>query len=149
MSKNYPKTGFTLIELLLVVSVLAVLSGILIRLINPASTQDKAEDGVRMANMEKLVLGIESFFVAEGFYPSDTDADGTIMDETVVSVYIREWPTDPTPGNAYTYFGGGTSFGLVVGNSQTIGASPAVYKYHSNWGEIRVCTNSGANDTCT
>lgn len=92
------KKGFTLIELLIVVSVIGVLAGVTVSIINPTRTKNTAEDAVRQSNIERLVQGIEAYYAAEGSYPSDTDSDGNPLNtgsgnENVLSVYLNQWPT--------------------------------------------------------
>lgn len=52
------KKGFTLIELLIVISVLGILAGIVLTVINPTRQSEKAKEGVIKANVDKLALAL-------------------------------------------------------------------------------------------
>lgn len=55
------KSAFTLIELLIVIAIVAVLSGVLISVINPKRQQEKAKDAVIISNMEKVIVSVEAY----------------------------------------------------------------------------------------
>jgi len=55
------KKAFTLIELLIVISIIAILSAVLISVLNPIKQQEKAKDAVIIASMEKVVGSIEAY----------------------------------------------------------------------------------------
>lgn len=92
MPKKY-STGFTLIELLIVVSVIGILAGIVITVLNPNVQRNRARDGVRVGNVSKIAQAVEAYNAAEGSYPAD---QATIQ---TTSGYIQNWPTD----NTYNY----------------------------------------------
>jgi len=58
------KNAFTLVELLIVISVIAVLSGVSLTVLNPTRQRNIAQDSVNKSTMYKLAEGIESNFVA-------------------------------------------------------------------------------------
>lgn len=91
--------AFTLVELLIVVAVIGVLSGILLNVINVNSTRGKARDGVRIANMGKLIQALEAYCIAEESCP--TNADVTGMSGKIPN-YVREWP-QAVPDASYSY----------------------------------------------
>lgn len=63
------KKAFTLIELLIVISVIGILAGIVIAVIDPIKQKEKAQEGVIVATMSKIVLAIEAYYAVYGVYP--------------------------------------------------------------------------------
>jgi prepilin-type N-terminal cleavage/methylation domain-containing protein len=131
--------GFTLIELLIVIIVIAALSTVLISIIDPAGSQGRARDGVRLNNVKNLAEGIESYRQIEGSYPLDSDpAD---PDSLLRTTYIKEWPKpfadDGTldPVNwSYEYYQAGSGFILYTPNSKS-----TCYKYQTDWYKMMDC----------
>lgn len=149
--------GFTLIELLLVVTMIAILAGIVVNIIDTGGAQDKAEIAVVLSNLEKAVTGVETYYAAEGSYPVESaPLNGTFNNEINVASpthplanYISHWPhNEPATGFVYTYY---NNNGIVIWVTDGIGDC---FKYNSNWGEIRHCTlasctgGMGAMATC-
>ncbi|MBI2620616.1 type II secretion system protein [candidate division WWE3 bacterium] len=140
--------GLTLIELLVVVSVIGVLSGVLIRVVNLGKMKSYARDAVRQTNLEKVVTALESYSHAEGIYPPGGDLTN---EESVIRVYyLKTWPEgvddegvvdEDIWGYKYAQLDGGDGFEVHVKNAGGAGC----YKYHTEWGEVRdckVCDNS-------
>ena len=127
------KEGFTLVELLVVVSLVVILVGLTLRVINPSGLKDETSDGVQRATLAKLVSGIEAYYSVEGHYPlnlSDPDLP--------YYVEVAAWPDE------YSYWSDGVDeYVIVVENS--LGE---YFKYHSSWSEIDSCTDGGNNDVC-
>ena len=141
MAFREKKLGFTLIELLLVVSIIGVLSGVLLTVINPTRQNQYAQDGVRRANIEKLAQAIEAYCAAEGYCPSRNDMAN--VSSVVRTTYIKVWPTDTT----YTYLnnvaGAATTTSTAFEiNAQTAINSAMYIRYNSVWGKIQECTNA-------
>ena len=147
--------GFTLIELLIVISVIAVLSGVLLVIINPASSRGSARDGVRMANMEKIVTSLESYITLERSIPeSNADllnsADGA-PHKSFHDNYIDNWPLGVNndgqldPEFDYTYFRlSEDDYGLVVKAYR----EGTCLKYLNSWSKIQSCTFCGEDTQC-
>ena len=140
------KKGFTLIELLIVVSVIGILAGAVVGLIDVNKTQDRARDGVRQANLEKVIQGLESFYVLEDYYPAQgSSGDGSNnpllgTDSAALSTYITQWPTE----EVYTY-------NKIDDNNFVIGtpnSSGNYYKYHSAWSGISECDSWTVDEDC-
>jgi len=62
--------GFTLIELLIVISIIGILAGVVIGVINPQRQQAIARDAVTQTTMNKFAEGIEAYYSANGTYPT-------------------------------------------------------------------------------
>jgi prepilin-type N-terminal cleavage/methylation domain-containing protein len=144
------KKGFTLIELLIVVSILGILAGLTINVINPTRQRNVAEDGVRRANMEKVAQSLESFVAGEGRPP--TSAEKADLNSTFWK-YIKTWPAG-RDGATFTYAPypvatPPTKFQVYVYKT---GSTTAYIVYNSDWGKIMECTaipTLGVGDTAT
>lgn len=121
--------AFTLVELLIVVVIIGILSGITVQVLNVSGQRNRAQDSIRLANITKVVEGVEAFYAAEGYYPTTT---------TALASYIQLWPNaQPESFDTYTYASDGTSFGVTVDTEVIVNG----YKYRSEWGEVRECEN--------
>lgn len=147
MLPNKKTLGFTLIELLIVVLLIGILSGILLLVLDVPGLRNKTGDGVRIANMNKLILALRAYYVGEGIgYPENPKTNATFLD-----LYITAWPDNsPNAGNVYTYQRiDGDNFVLY-----TPTATGNCYKYHSTWGgasaRVRQCVGACTNSVdCT
>lgn len=139
MPIKFRSSGFTLVELLIVVTLIIVLSGITLSVVNVSGQRNRAQDELRRSNLKSLAEGIEVFRIAEGNYPaSETD--------TRLAPYISIWPNDkPEEGDLYLYArdGTGLNFGLYVARE----VDTQGYKYRSEWKEVRLCTDSSPSGT--
>lgn len=124
--------GFTLVELLIVISVIGILGGVSMQVINVKSQRNRAEDSIRLSNLEKLVSSIETYYAAEDKYPSNKN-------DSVLANYVTHWPDGSPSGSTYSYATNAdrSEFGLVVDLALTEDS----YKYRSEWGEIKTCVN--------
>lgn len=130
-------SGFTLVELLLVVTLIGILAGVTISVINPKRQQDFASDGVRKSNVEKLVQAIESYCSTEPTCPAVGDLNDS--NSTLRKVYLNQAPPSG-PTETYTYAVSGTDFILYVSLASD---TSRYWKYYSGWGDIRECGSSG------
>jgi len=142
--------GFTLVELLVVISLIGILAGVTISIINPKKQRQVAEDGIRQANLQKYALGIEAYGTANGSYPTDANGDGE-PEGADLATFISKIPKDePTVGVTYPYtvVADPPSFGVFVVKASD---SNACFKYRSTWGRIRECVSPncvGDTDAC-
>lgn len=132
--------GFTLVELLIVVVVVGILAGVVLVVLNPSKQQNVAKEATSRSNLEKLVLGIESYYAVEGIYPTVDQAGNPTS--VLRTVYLKQWPTQPT-GTVYTYFVDGLNFGVRVNKPET-----GCIKYHSSWRKMQDCTSCGDDTSC-
>lgn len=91
--------GFTMIELLIVISVIGILAGVMVAVIDPTHSQDVAEDGVRISTLDKVAQGLETYHASEGGYPNDVDSDFDPSDDPVISHYMNIWPDTGITGS--------------------------------------------------
>jgi len=76
MTKNEKKMkGFTLLELLIVIAILAILSAVLILILNPAETMKKSRDSQRMSDLATMKSAI-------GLYMTNISAPDLSTDAT-------------------------------------------------------------------
>lgn len=107
MFKLSTQKGFTLIEILIVVTIIGVLTGVVISVINPAKSRAKAEDSVRHTTIEKLSQGINAYRHAslEDVYPAVEDGVpvGLGTGTSGIGPYINEWPNGNPKNSVYIY----------------------------------------------
>ena len=142
--QNYVKekhlSGFTLIELLLVVSIISILSGIVINVVNSDRQKKIAQDAVKKSTLDKLITGVQSYYAIEGKYPVDESVDGNPMndgaagDDSLVKVYIAAWPNNAT--DTYKYSAATGAFQIYIVQSVNSGN---YFKYSSDWDIIKEC----------
>lgn len=99
------KTGFTLIELLVVVSIITVLVGVILVVVNPAQIQAKSRDARRIQNLQTIQSAIELFRIDKGYYPQRENwqlLNGTdqLSRALITGGYLRSFPEDPKPSNS-------------------------------------------------
>jgi len=143
------QNGFTLVELLVVISVLMILAGVTISVLNPKKQRQRAEDGVRMSNLGKLALGIESYANANSKYPTVADMIPLADNKPTgveAAVFISKIPNnEPTSPLTYSYevTADQLTFGVSVPKASD---AAGCFKYHSSWGKIKECSlaNCGA-----
>jgi len=142
--KNYyakKQAGITLIELLLVITLIGILSGVLVSIINPQRQRDIAADGVTRANLTKTCAAIEAYYEGENeVYPEEsTEADknplhATASTSSVAAFYLNEW----LPGFIYTRNVAGSQYAIHV---QQVGTTN-YFKCNSTWKNVRECADT-------
>jgi len=133
---------------LLVVTIMGVMAGTLISVINYSKHKQNAEDAVKRSNMEKLVTALETYRTIEGKYPADANGDGNPSDDAQIAKYIKNgWLSGEPLGAVYVYWTNATRYdmGLLVNL-----ASGGTSKYKLSWGQIKNCKAgiTAASDAC-
>lgn len=107
VANNIMKKGFTIIELVIVIAIIAVLSGVLISVINPETFRNKSQDARRKADLTAIQGALEVYFADNNAYPveavavsSCTPADWTFLGSTYISVL----PVDPDNAASQCYY---------------------------------------------
>ncbi len=103
------KKAFTLIELLIVISIIAILTGL--SLFALAGSRESARDTIRKADLEAIRSAIEIFKADCNVYPSSLPEVGTQLVGTVAlgcspantNIYMESIPGDPVGAVAYFY----------------------------------------------
>lgn len=103
------KKAFTLVEILIVVSIIGVLTGVMLRVMNVESLNQKARDSQRVSDAKKIQTALELYFVDNRLYPSSNGNYITITGTDALSValapnYINAMPKDSkSPTLDYKY----------------------------------------------
>lgn len=149
--------GFTLIEILVVVSIIAILAGLVL---TSFSTPQKQANDTRRKNDIKQYATLLKEYAAnnQGFYPcrtTTTSASGTLC-TTDLGLTSSDCPTDPKEGTGnftYQYIGGTVGGGANCGTNGASSASQYVLNAlleatGSTATRFVVCSN-GKNGTTT
>lgn len=112
--------GFTLAEILVVVSIIGVLASLIA--VNVSSSQQRARDSRRQADLQNISGALELFRATNRSYPVQSSGpvavDGSILNSTLVPTFLGNLPKDPHPNlsawQGYTYVTDttGTKFSL-------------------------------------
>lgn len=120
------QAGFTIIEMLIVVTILAMLAGVLVPVLQEG--QQTARDSRRMQDLRTVQSALADYFRAVGQYPDTTDAWQTDNDNGygsagyipgLVPTYLSALPRDPdrqypTATAHYMYRSDGDDYKFVL-----------------------------------
>jgi prepilin-type N-terminal cleavage/methylation domain-containing protein len=131
--------GFTLIELLVVISIIGILSSVV--LVSLASARGSARDAVRKADIDRIALAFERYYIDHGYYPDDafpgrweqtcTTIGYVTTSQTnsiVTEGYLPSFPCDPL--NQMRDLGDSTSYagytwrGYFIDDDPSTGGAP-------------------------
>lgn len=117
--KHSLQKGFTLIELILVVAILAILTGLLLTIVNPVAQFRKANDTRRKSDLAQLQRALEQYYQDHGQYPKYSTqsplyeiVDFSNVDKNPLpgitwgnawQPYMNFLPKDPDPTRRYIY----------------------------------------------
>jgi prepilin-type N-terminal cleavage/methylation domain-containing protein len=118
LNHNFQKQqAFTLIELILSVVIIVILTGSVIRVIDPRAIRAKARDSQRESDVRIIQASLETYFSDHRAYPSTSGSwvDFSTLGGTnhPLQGYINEVPIDPE-GGAYMYNSDGGTYSLVA-----------------------------------
>lgn len=113
LEKNKLNSGFTLIELMVVVMIIAVLSGLVLNIVNPSGLRAKARDSSRTADLKRIQAALEAYFADNRGYPTSSSFITTRSANVAplaqhfsllrTGGYINPVPVDPVyTGSTYT-----------------------------------------------
>lgn len=125
------RSGFTIIEMLIVVTILALLAGILVPILEQETV--RARDGRRAGDLRSVASALATYKSLTGSYPSTGDEwlgdssvygsygyDGAGYIPGLVPDYLPYLPKDPNPaypdgsGAGYMYRSDGQDFKFVI-----------------------------------
>lgn len=95
-NKIKKKNGFTLIELIVSVTIIAVLT--VVGVVSYTGTSKKARDSRRMADLEKIRIGLELYRQGTGSTYPETNKLNLLIPN-----YLQEIPVSPKAGDTYVY----------------------------------------------
>ncbi len=111
MQSRIVKRGFTLIELVVVISVLAILSGVLVPRVT--NHMKSARDARRLADIKTIRNAVEQYYMDKGEFPAananalfggwDVSHDGNFITVLQESGYLEDTPSDPINNATYHY----------------------------------------------
>lgn len=144
--------GFTLIELIVVIGIIAILSAMIITILNPLEQFAKARDAQRKSDLSQVQKALEQYYQDTGSYPASTNAfniiglnSGTISWGTS-SVnnwpYMNLLPQDPDNSRTYVYYSTGQSYWLYTSLERGMKDPQACNKGNA-------CTSLGGSGTPT
>lgn len=99
LKNSNKKQGFTLVELLVAISIVVILSGIVLSVINVPRWQARSRDVVRKEELSVLSGALERYYADNSLYPVSAGwitANNTILFDALKDKYINTPPTaDP------------------------------------------------------
>lgn len=116
--------GFTLIELIVVIGIIAILSVMLIAVVDPVSQFQKSRDAQRKSDLSQIQKAIEQYYQDTGHYPAATGSfqiiglnNGTLswgLSNVNNWPYMNVLPKDPDTARTYVYYATGQSYWLYA-----------------------------------
>lgn len=135
-------------ELLVVISIIGILAGVTISILNPVKQRKVAEDGVKKSNLQKYAIGMEAYASANNGYPSavSIDAGNVPTAPTDLVNFLAKVPNGEPPSSTYNYYydASASQFSVVVAKSED---TNYCFKYRSNWGKIKTCPIADCQET--
>jgi prepilin-type N-terminal cleavage/methylation domain-containing protein len=151
VNKNQKKInkGFTLVELLIAVSLIAILTGVMLAVLNPRGIQAKARDAQRASDLAKVKVALESYYADNRAYPLSVllwkPVPSLNTSNALDSKYINKLPEDPKKtsnavctvagwrGYGYKSTADGQTYALVANMELTSSANPVCPFANSAW----------------
>jgi type II secretion system protein G len=136
--------GFTLVEILVVVSIIAILMGLL--LVAYQGTRASARDGKRKADLEQVRMTLQMYHADCGYYPPTGGGYGLPFGSALTSTcpgssvtYMSQLPIDPNPSYSYRYERTGDHAYRLCAKLETGGTSPCSTSCTNNCGTGITC----------
>jgi len=105
-------SGFSLVELIIVISIVAILSAVLISVLNPQKYQGSTRDSKRKTDLAVIQGALEIYFETNKEYPISggiINSSQSAWSSLVGSEYLSKIPTDPKNAGGYYYYYLGTA----------------------------------------
>lgn len=143
MIKYSSTKGFTLVELLIVISVISILSGLILTVVNPAGLRQKFRDGQRVADLKRIQSSLELYFMDNRRYPNAAAYQGTwfaitASTPTELAGYISPLPIDP---GSNTYYYRTVASGATYSLSANLELNSSITSYCAATSGCQVATN--------
>jgi prepilin-type N-terminal cleavage/methylation domain-containing protein len=121
--------GFTLIEALLAISIMAILAGVLLMVINPAQLQAKARDSKRASSLKVIQTALDLYRSDNSGASPGTNPGSCVNIATIATAlvpkYIQSLPSDPKdPTISFMYLTNGSGY-VLVAQMETAGSASA------------------------
>lgn len=161
------KNGFTLLELLIVIGILAILSTLVLTIVDPLAQFRKASDARRKSDLGQIQKALEQYYQDNGAYPTGTP-DYRITNPELTPIpwgstwppYLDVLPSDPeSPSRSYMYVSTGQSYWIYAslerGGSDTQACKATLVACANNpLSASCLCDNTptqycGGNNICT
>jgi prepilin-type N-terminal cleavage/methylation domain-containing protein len=132
-----PRAGFTIIEMLIVVTILTLLAGILLPILEQESV--RARDGRRAGDLRSVASALSAYRSMTGTFPTTGDEwwgdsatygsygyDATGYIPGIVPDFLPYLPKDPNPaypngtGAGYMYRSDGQDFKFVINSTPSV-----------------------------
>ena len=95
--------GFTLVELLVVITIIAILTGLSVS--SYTSAQIKARDSQRKSDLDQISKALMLYYADTGVFPASfsfgNSSTGFVGNNGII--YMRQTPKDPRKGYSYVY----------------------------------------------
>lgn len=115
--------GFTIIELLVVVTLIGILAGMTLTVINSFGLRQKGRDSQRASDLKKYQTALELYFADNRGYPkaaTQWENAGTFLNTALVTgEYISNLPTDPSYTTGVDPCGGTSQVYIYKTNNTT------------------------------
>jgi prepilin-type N-terminal cleavage/methylation domain-containing protein len=163
--------AFTIIELLLVISIIGILSGVLMVIIQPKKMKGNARDAQRLSDLRVIQGVLEMYFADHRSYPKSctpvatctaawirvTNTSGNSLYDALVPSYISEMKLDPLNSGTeispcasatnyrYNYYSDGSIYYLTA----IVEDSANVAKACSSYSLLGYGSSCGTVNVCT
>lgn len=95
------KKGFTLVELMITVGIIAILSGVLLQVLNPQLLRSKTRDKQRISDLKRIQSALELYYADNREYP--VSSSWSSPPAATLSNYLDPMPQDPLNTGSHQY----------------------------------------------